>query len=187
MITLDVAAALAALEAKVITDLRDEIANDMASANGDINAQSKEFSKLFNARRPAENPDEFLQQFVKFSFGKAPSNVSQDNGKGKTNDEAAIPTNSATNEHATLRVVQHAADDTIKVEDGDVIASGPPHSSPSANLSSLSFASETFLREAFNEVQQLAANHVAKKPSLHLQSNTAIPEARRQTESRPVP
>lgn len=50
MITLDVAAASAALEAKVITDLRDEIAKAMARANDDINAQSEEFSKLFNAR-----------------------------------------------------------------------------------------------------------------------------------------
>ncbi|TGO41890.1 hypothetical protein BHYA_0015g00530 [Botrytis hyacinthi] len=36
MITLDVAAASAAFEAKVITDLRDETAKAMASANGDI-------------------------------------------------------------------------------------------------------------------------------------------------------
>ncbi|THV48679.1 hypothetical protein BGAL_0234g00190 [Botrytis galanthina] len=133
MITLDVAAASAALEAKVITDLRDEIAKAMASANGDINALSEEFSKLFNARWPAENPDEFLQQFVKFSFGKAPSNVSQDKGKGKANDEAVAPSAIVTNEYVTLRAVLHTPDDTIKIEDGEVIAPAPPNPSPSAS------------------------------------------------------
>ncbi|KAF7895734.1 uncharacterized protein EAF01_009696 [Botrytis porri] len=132
MITLDVAAASAALEAKVITDLRDEIAKAMASANGDINAQSEEFSKLFNARWPAENSDEFLQQFVKFSFGKAPSNVSQEKGKGKANDEA-VASPAPANEHVTLQAVLHTADDTIKVEDADAIAPTPLIPSPSAS------------------------------------------------------
>ncbi|TGO76871.1 hypothetical protein BELL_0133g00150 [Botrytis elliptica] len=132
MITLDVAAASAALEAKVIADLRDEIAKAMASANGDINAQSEQFSNLFNARWPAENPDEFLQQFVKFSFGKAPSNISQDKGKGKADDEAVASPAPAINEYVTPRAVLQTANDTIKVEDGDVIAPTPPNPSPSA-------------------------------------------------------
>ncbi|KAF7870159.1 uncharacterized protein EAF02_009349 [Botrytis sinoallii] len=132
MITLDVAAASAALEAKVIADLRDEIAKAISSANGDINAQSEQFSNLFNARWPAENPDEFLQQFVKFSFGKAPSNISQDKGKGKVDDEAVASPAPAINEYVTLRAVLQTANDTIKVEDGDVIAPTPPNPSPSA-------------------------------------------------------
>ncbi|TEY51934.1 hypothetical protein BOTCAL_0262g00040 [Botryotinia calthae] len=77
-IILNVATASAALEAKVIADLRDDVAKANASANSDINAQSEEFGKLFSVHWPAENPDEFLQQFVKFSFVKAPSNVSKD-------------------------------------------------------------------------------------------------------------
>ncbi|TGO46268.1 hypothetical protein BCON_0335g00110 [Botryotinia convoluta] len=110
MITLDVAAASAALEAKVIIDLRDEIAKAMASANGDIDAQSEEFSKLFN---------------VYYNFGKAPSNVSQDKGKEKANDEAVAPPAPATNEYVTLWAVLQTANDTIKVEDGDDIALTP--------------------------------------------------------------
>ncbi|TGO59728.1 hypothetical protein BOTNAR_0157g00210 [Botryotinia narcissicola] len=124
MITLDVAAASAAFEAKVITDLRDEIAKAMASANDDINAQSEEFSKLFNARWPAENPDEFLQQFVKFSFGKAPSNVSQDKGKAKATDEAVAPS-------AIRSCILSMTPSKLKMERS--IAPTPPNPSPSAS------------------------------------------------------
>ncbi|KAF7932025.1 uncharacterized protein EAE97_009046 [Botrytis byssoidea] len=165
MITLDVAAASAAFEAKVITHLRDEIAKAMASANSDINAQSEKFSKLFNARWPAENPDEFLQQFVKLSFGKAPSNVSQDKGKGKATDEAVASPGIANDEHT---------------EDQDVIASGSPHSSLSptnraAKEASLHLQSSAAISEPRRQTESRPV------PGLYL---LAIP--RQQLEQQPI-